>query len=160
MNQQFSAKIYKLGINPCVDVPKRMSEAFKRTGYVPVAGTLNGQRIRATLVPKGNGRHRLYLNGEMRRRAQVDVGDRVKLVLDIDRRSRTTPMPKDFAMALKKNPEARSAFKSLRPSRRKEILVYLKFLKRPESLRRNIDRVIAGLTKPRSHSTLHGIQLD
>ncbi|MGH9839592.1 MAG: DUF1905 domain-containing protein [Blastocatellia bacterium] len=74
MSQRFSAKIYKLGINPCVDVPKRVSEVFGKRGYVPVAGTLNGQAIHATLVPKGGGEHRLFLNGEMRRRAAVGVG--------------------------------------------------------------------------------------
>jgi hypothetical protein len=51
MAQHFSAKVYKLGINPCVDVPQRVSQAFDQRGYVPVTGTLNGHVIRATLAP-------------------------------------------------------------------------------------------------------------
>ncbi len=58
MEQHFTATVYTLGINPCVDVPPRVSAAFGKRGYVPVAGTLNDQPIRATLAPKGGGRHR------------------------------------------------------------------------------------------------------
>lgn len=145
MRVRFSAKVYKLGINPCVDVPKRISQAFGVRGYVPVAGTLNGQPIRATLVPKGSGRHRLYLNNEMRQRAEVAVGDRVTLVLRLDREPRTIPMPEAFAAALKKDKSAQAAFERLPPSRQKEVLAYLNWVKRPETLQRNIEKVMARL---------------
>jgi hypothetical protein len=79
--QQFSAQIYKLGINPCVDVPKNISQAFGKRGYIPVRGTLNGHSIRATLVPKGDGQHRLFINTEMWKQASVDVGDQVQLAI-------------------------------------------------------------------------------
>lgn len=144
---QFTATVYKLGINPCVDVPRRISDAFGRHGYVPVEGTLNGQPIRATLVPKGGGRHRLYLNGDMRKRANVELGDRVRIVVYEDTQPRTVPMPAEFAAALKKNPKARAAFEALTPSQQKDILVYLNWLKHPESLQRNIDRLIARWVK-------------
>ena len=50
MARMFSAKIYKLGINPCVDVPKSVSDIFGRRGYVPVEGTLNGQASKPDAV--------------------------------------------------------------------------------------------------------------
>jgi hypothetical protein len=145
MAQRFSAKVYQLGINPCVDVPQRVSRAFGKRGYVPVTGTLNGCAIRATLVPKGGGRHRLYLNGDMRRRASVEVGDRVDLVLGLDTQPRSVPMPKELAAALRQNRNAGAAFEALPVSRQKEILVYLNWLKRPETLKRNIDKIIVRL---------------
>jgi hypothetical protein len=145
--QRFSARIYKLGINPCVDVPSRVSEAFGKRGYVPVKGTLNGHSIHATLTPKGGGRHRLYINGDMRTRAGVDVSDRVYIVLSIDPQPRKVPMPKGLARALNQNRQAKAAFEQLPPSRQKEILSYLNWLKRPETLMRNIDKVIADLLK-------------
>jgi len=73
--QQFTATIYKVGINPLVDVPAEVSRAFGIRGYVPVRGRLNGAPIRATLVPSGGGRHRLYINGDMRKQAGVESGD-------------------------------------------------------------------------------------
>jgi uncharacterized protein YdeI (YjbR/CyaY-like superfamily) len=93
----------------------------------------------------GGGRHRLYLNGEMRKRAGVSVGDRVDIVLEYDPESRKMVMPPELAKALEMNPAARAAFERLVPSRRKEILDYLNWLKRPDSLQRNIEKVIASL---------------
>lgn len=46
----FSAKIYKTGINPCVDVPKLVSKALGEKGYIPVKGKS----------------YRFYINGQMR----------------------------------------------------------------------------------------------
>lgn len=147
MPQRFSARIYKLDINPCVDVPKRVSQAFGMRGYVPVKGTLNGRPIRATLVPTGGGRHRLFINGDMRKRTGVDTGDRIHLVVTRDAEPRIVSMPKAFALALDQNKPVKAAFERLPPSRQKEILVYLSWLKRPETLKRNIEKVIAQLTR-------------
>jgi hypothetical protein len=69
MASRFSAKVYKLGINPCVGVPAQVSQALGKKGTIPVTGSLNGQPFHATLVPKGDGTRRLYVNGEMRRQA-------------------------------------------------------------------------------------------
>ncbi len=143
--QKFSAKIYKLGINPCVDVPARVSRAVSKRGFVPVVGDLNGHPIRANLVPIGNNRHRLFINGEMRQAARVDEGDVVQLTLELDTQPRTIPMPAEFALALKQNGSAKFAFQKLTRSRQKEILAYLNSLKRPETLKRNIERTLASL---------------
>ena len=123
--QKFSAKIYKLGINPCVDVPASISRAVAKRGFIPVIGKLNGLPIRANLVPVGNNRHRLFINGEMRKAAGVDDGDLVHLNLEVDTQPRTIPMPAGFALALKQNGSAKIAFGKLTPSRQKEILAYL-----------------------------------
>ncbi len=163
----FSARIYKLGINPCVDVPRSVSRTFSRKGFIPVtlrivAVPLQGRQLplqrgtplkgrpdcgsfRANLVPVGSGRHRLFINGEMRKAAAVDEGDFIHLTLEIDREPRITPVPAEFEAALRRKRSAQTAFDGLTPSRRKEILAYLNSLKRPESLKRNIEKTIASL---------------
>lgn len=145
MSQRFSAIIFKVGINPCVDVPARVSAALGKTGYIPVQGKVNGHAFRAGLVSLGGGRHRLFINGPMRKEAGVDVGDRIEVSLDYDPRSRRVPVPRQLTKALDANPEARKAWETLTPSRRKEILSYLNSLRSPESLERNIDRTIKHL---------------
>lgn len=147
MTQRFSATIYKLGINPCVEVPLRVSRAFGKRGYIPVAGALNGKSFLANLVPTGEGRHRLFINGEMRERAQVGVGSHVTVFLRVDSRPRRVPMPEDLARALRSKRDARAAWELLTPSRKREILRYLNFAKQPETLERNIRKVIALLQK-------------
>lgn len=100
-----------------------MSQAFARRGYVPVAGTLNDVTIRATLVPIGDGKHHLYINGDMRKRAGVDIGERINLLLEIDTEPRVIPMPEELAKALRANKEAKTAFEELPPSHQRDILV-------------------------------------
>ena len=153
----FFAVIGEVGVNPCVDVPESASSCLKASGYIPVAGALNGFPIRATLVPIGNGRHRLYVNAEMRKRVCVAVGDLIHLALALDTKPRDAPMPKAFAAALESNEKAKAAFEKLPPSHQKEILVYLNFLKKPETLKRNIEKVINILLKqePASNSKNH-----
>jgi hypothetical protein len=145
---EFSATIRKVGINPYVDVPKNASTFFGRRGNVPVHGLLNRVAIRATLVPVGGGRHRLYVNGDMRKKANVKVGDRIQLALKLDTQSRRVPIPEELASALRQNKLAKAAFERLPPSRQKEILTYLNYLKKPKSLKRNIDKVLKTLAKP------------
>ena len=147
MKQSFSALIYKQGINPCVDIPERVSRVFQRKGYIPVRGRLNKDPFKGTLVPVGDGNYRLYINGRMRTQAGVDVGDRIKIELELDPQKRTIPMPRAFEQALEQDPGARSSFARLTPSRRKDILLYMNALKRPETLQKVIDRVMKGLTK-------------
>ncbi|KCZ71383.1 hypothetical protein ANME2D_02111 [Candidatus Methanoperedens nitroreducens] len=51
---EFVAKVHKLGIDPCVDVPERiinklLRDARKQSGPVQVKGTLNARHIKQML---------------------------------------------------------------------------------------------------------------
>ena len=107
----FTARIYKLGINPCVDVPAEAAHFFKRRGFVPIVGLVNGKTYRATLVPRGDGLHRLYLNEPIRKATKTDVGSDVRFELKLDRTSRVIKTPSEFASALKAQPAAQTAFR-------------------------------------------------
>ncbi len=147
MTLTFTARVDKLGINPCVRIPARLSKAFDVRGYVPVAGLLNGVAIRGNLVPIGGFRHRLYLNTDMRTRAKVNVGDRVTITLALDRRAASRPVrvPAALTRTLAASSAAKATWNDLVPSRRKEILAYLSSLKRAESIERNVTRIVAKL---------------
>ncbi len=144
MSQSFSAAIFKIGINPCVDVPVEISKAFGIRGNVPVRGTINGYFFRSTLVPVGEGRHRLYVNTEMRLGSKTDVGDTVDFTIEHDPEPRIPEMPKELLEALLEN-QLEQEFESLPWSRRKDILNYLNHLKTPEAIKHNVDKVIASL---------------
>jgi hypothetical protein len=145
----FSAEVGKIDINPYVEVPddvlmKLQQEAEKAKGPIPVRGRLQGKPFLANVI-RYRGMWRLYLNTEMRRAANVDVGDQVTVGLQFDAAPRTVPVPRKFALALSKNKSAKAAFEQLAPSRQKEILRYLNSLKQPETLGRNIEKVIQHL---------------
>lgn len=114
------------GVNVVVDVPMAVSEAFApwaRSGRIAVVGRLDGTPLRATLMPVGGGRHRLYVNGGTRAAAGVDVGDEVSLTLRPTRPDDVVAPP-DVIAALDAA-GARATFESLAPSHRREWLRHI-----------------------------------
>lgn len=161
--KSFSAKILKIGINPYVGIPEDVlnalfKQADKTKGPIQVRGTINGKRFKQTLV-RYQGAWRLYINGEMRQAAGIDVGDDAYITIEYDPVPRIEAVPAKFVDALSKNKTAKVAFESLRPSRQKEILRYLNSMKTESSLERNIEKVIQHLVgeKPKGlHHLLEG----
>lgn len=147
---KFTIVIIKLGINPCINVPheivsKLYIEAKKEKGPIQVKGKLQGKSFKANVV-KYKGEWRLYLNYIMRRDAGVDEGDTAKIELQFDPEPRIEPVPKQFADALKKNKNAKKTFDNLSPSRQKEILRYLNYLKTEEIMLRHIKTIVQSLS--------------
>ena len=152
MKFRFEAKIYKVGINPCVDVPLRITtRMISKNGYIPVKGKIQSYTFTQTLVPVKNSEYRLYVNGPMMKGANVQVGDIAKFSIDQDfaSRKKTWTMPKPLEQKLLKD-DLLSAFSALTPSRQKDILKYLNNLKTEEALTRNIEKVIGQLQKRRN----------
>lgn len=139
----FSATIYSVGINPCVDVPEWVSGTLqKKPGFIPVKGTVNSHKFIGNLVPVRNKPYRLYLNLPMRQGAQADVVDIVTVTLENDFSSRILPMPSALLLAFKLYPEAKEVWKKLPPSRQKEVKLYLSRLKSKDAIERNIDKLL------------------
>jgi len=144
--KSFSAKIFKIGINPYVLLPAAVlnelfSKSGKNKGPIPVKGTLNGKEFIQTLV-KYSGKWRLYLNTPMRKAAGIDVGDMATVKIEFDSTPRSIPMHPKLQHVLTKNKRAANAFKKLTPYRQKEITRYINSLKTEQSLERNLEKVI------------------
>ena len=98
----FDGELYELAsnyphvINVAMDVPASVSGAFGRRSHVPVVGTADGVPLTATLVPVGEGRHRLFLNGQVRRAIGKGPGDRVEIRVRLDTSDRMPEMPTDL----------------------------------------------------------------
>ena len=149
--KSFSAKIQIIGVNPFVLLPASLlkdifQKAGKDKGAVPVQLKIGGKDFIQNLV-KYSGKWRLYLNTPMRKAARKDVGDAIDIQIDFDPKPRTTPVHPKLNKAFKENKEAKVAFEKLSPSRQKEILRYINFLKSEESVEKNIQRAIAHLIK-------------
>ena len=147
--KSFSAKIQIIGVNPYVLLPTAVlkdvfQKAGKDKGAIPIKIKIEKHDFIQNLV-KYSGKWRLYLNGPMRKAAGKDVGDLIEIQIDFDSKPRITPMHSKLKLALKENPAARKAFEKLSPSRQKEILRYINFLKSEESVVKNIQRAIAHL---------------
>lgn len=139
---RFVATLYKVGINRCVDVPEEVSRALGGKGYIPVVASAQGLVTRTTLVPAGNGQHRLFLHGKIRKKLGVDAGDIVGIVLRRDKKPDEIDVPADVAAALRKIRGAQAAFKMITPALRREFLRWVLNAKRPETRAKRIERAI------------------
>ena len=148
--KSFSSKIQIIGVNPYVLLPSALlkhifQKAGKDKGAIPVQLKIVGEDFIQNLV-KYSGKWRLYLNGPMRKAAGKDVGDTIDIQIDFDAKPRTTRVHPKLKKAFKENHTAKKAFEKLSPSRQKEILRYINFLKSQESIDKNVQRAIAHLT--------------
>jgi uncharacterized protein YdeI (YjbR/CyaY-like superfamily) len=148
--KSFSAKIHIIGINPYVLLPSSVLKyiflkAGKDRGAIPVQLKISDKDFIQNLV-KYSGKWRLYLNTPMRKAAKKDVGDIIDIQIDFDPNPRTTPIHPKLKKALEENPNARKAFKQLSPSRQKEILRYINFLKSEDSVDKNVQKATSHLS--------------
>jgi len=144
MSFTFRAKIYKVGINPCVKVPANITTKMKAIkGYIPVKGKIVYHPFEQTLCPVKNDLYRLYVNGPMMKGANVKVGQTVSFRIEQAAKQKDSdiPMPALFKKKLKEH-KLLSAFQQEAPYRQKEVLRYLNNLKTEGSLLRNIDKLI------------------
>lgn len=139
---KFSARIVKVGINPIVAVPLRITRTFGVRGFVPVQVGLGAEIFRATLVPEGKGRHRLYLNLRMRRAAGREVGERVDVRIVLDRAPQVWRLPRDLAAALRAAGRL-AEFRKNTPSRRKEVIRWVTAAKFPVTRARRVKKAVA-----------------
>lgn len=150
MKFSFTEKIYKVGINPCVDVPLAITAKMTaKKGYIPIKGKIQSHSFTQTLVPVKNAPYRLYVNGLMLKGANVQLGDTVKFIIEQDPAPLTAdkiPMPAILKKQLAEK-KLQAAFKELTPYRQKEMLRYLNYLKTEDALLRNVEKIIKQLQK-------------
>jgi hypothetical protein len=120
----FVAKIVRFTVLYCVDVPAAISRELGRARVPVVARVERGSPYRATLVPAGGGRHRLFVNGEIRAEAGVEIGQRVRIEVRVDREPREVPIPPDLTEALR-DEGVLGAWESMPPGQREHILKWI-----------------------------------
>ena len=115
---------------------------------LPVLVRVNGKPDppwRINLMPAGDGSFYLYLHGTVRKASGTKVGDKVAIEMDFDaayHNGPMHPMPAWFKAALAKDTRARANWDQLTPSRRKEVVRYLNWLKSDDAKRRNLEKVM------------------
>jgi hypothetical protein len=150
----FTATIEIRGVNPYVLVTKEQASTLKPDWKkpMPVLAQVNGQpKIpwKINMMPVGSGDFYLYLHGDIRKASKTKVGDIVEVDVAFDTEYQNGPqhpMPSWLSEALEENKEAKKNWKSLIPSRQKEILRYLARLKSKEAIERNAKRVLEVLS--------------
>lgn len=147
MKGNFKAKIYKIGINACVDIPTKITEQMTaEKGRIKVKGQINGFDFTKTLMPVKNSPYRLFVNQEMMKGGKTTLGQTAifQIEQDTTKAIKEYATPKLLVEQLNKN-NLMPDFNNLAASRRKEILKYLSYVKTEETLKKNIDKLIKQL---------------
>jgi len=144
----FAARIYKLWLIRFVDVPKEISRALGHgKERIPVCGAVEGLPLRTTLVPSGNGRHRLAIHGDIYRKLRVDAGAVVEISLELDEESREPVLPPSLVTALKFSKVAAREFRAMTTALRRQIVRYLTAAKSEATVERRVAKFIMRLEK-------------
>lgn len=145
----FKTTLEIIGINPFVFVPEDIlhnlfKEAGINKGYIPIRGKVNGKDYKQTLL-RYKGEWRLYINTEMLTNSPKRIGETLELSVVFDPADRSLFPHPQLEQALAENEEAKAVFERLAPSKRKEIIRYISFLKTDESRRKNIEKAVVFL---------------
>ncbi len=141
----FTAPLYRLGRNFCVDAPVAVSVALGDGTFIQVAGRANGATFSTTLVPRGGGAHRLFLDGAARRAAATAEGESV--AVELRRDGPDPPLPEELTDALQRNEGTPEAFALLPPGLRREMIRYVTDAKREATRVARIEQAIDELRR-------------
>jgi hypothetical protein len=141
MPYTFSSEIFKVAMNYAVSIPEHISRSINKKGHIPVKGKVNDLAFKGTMVPRKGGRHILYLNSEIRKKAGIDEFDTVHIEIEYDSESREIPIPEDVEMIFRENSDDWETFIHMVPSYRREILSYILEAKTPETRLRRIHKL-------------------
>jgi hypothetical protein len=147
MKHTFKAKIYKTGINWCVNVPANVTEKLiADKGRINIRGRINGFDFTKTLMPVKDKPHRLFVNQAMMKGGKTALGETATFEIEQNnkRKLKEYPTPSLLMEKLKAH-QLTIAFDSLTASRKKDILKYLNYVKTEETMIKNIDKLISQL---------------
>jgi hypothetical protein len=148
MCMRFSATIESSGKTATgIEVPP---EIVQRLGSKrpKVVATVNGCSWRTSVASMG-GRFMLGVSADVRSKARVEAGDRVRVDLVLDTEERHVEVPKDFAAAMRGEPPARRFFDGLSYSQQRWFVEGIESAKKPETRKRRIDAAIERLREGR-----------
>jgi hypothetical protein len=127
-----------------VEVPFDVKATFG-SARARVAVTFDGVSYRGTIAPMG-GASLIGILKDIRSKIGKDIGDKVRVTLELDTALREVTLPADVRAALR---EARleAAFEKLSYTHRKEHINAVEEAKQSQTRARRIDKLIAMLSK-------------
>jgi hypothetical protein len=143
----FPAKIHKIWIMRCVDIPRDVSRAIRISAegdplHVPVHGWIEGLPFKSTLVPRGGGSYRLHVHSRIWRNLRIDAGAAVEVTLLVDTEPREAVLPPDLAAGLADTPRALGIFNGLTVALRRQIVQYVDQAKQARTREKRILLII------------------
>jgi hypothetical protein len=142
VTHRFQARIYRVGILRCVDLPTTVSRAFADWKNAPVRVRIGTAEGRTRLVSRGGGETRVFLDGTLRRAAGVDTDDDVELELEFDESADREPFPDDLVEKAEMIEGGIDTLFTLPPGLRGQILKFLGSARSDDARRKRLSRCV------------------
>jgi Bacteriocin-protection, YdeI or OmpD-Associated/Domain of unknown function (DUF1905) len=143
----FPARIHKVWIMRCVNVPRDVSKSLRSiagedVSHIPVHGWIEGLPLKSTLVPRGGGCFLLHVHSSIWRKLRIDAGAIVEVTLLFDDAPRELPLPHDLAAGLADTPRALSIFNTLTTALRRQVIFYVDSAKHQSTRDKRIQLIV------------------
>lgn len=136
MQKKFKTKLIAIGPGGAWTIlraPFNVAEVFGTKARVPVIGTMNGFAFRSSLMPEGDGNHRMMVGKDLQAGAKAKAGDTVSVILQRDDKQREIEVPPELEAVLKKNKKASTFYVALSPSCKAEYAAWIAGAKQAET---------------------------
>lgn len=130
------------GLGALVVLPDDAAVIFGTRARIPVRATFNGIPYRGSAMPMGGGRFALGITKAIRMEAGIEIGDKVRVVLEHDTEERTVELPDDLSSALH-SAGLDGGFNALAPSHRREYVRWIIGAKRADTRAERITKAVA-----------------
>ena len=127
-----------------IEVPFDVKATFG-SARPKVSVTFDGVPYRGTIAPMG-GVSLIGILKDIRTKIGKDIGDKVRVTVDLDTAPREVALPDDVRAALRKA-KLEAAFEQLSYTHRKEHINAIEEAKQPPTRARRIEKMIAMLSK-------------
>ncbi|MGI9114391.1 MAG: YdeI/OmpD-associated family protein [Chthoniobacterales bacterium] len=144
MQKKFKALAEGAGPNNAwcfIAMPFDAAKLWGTRGRIAVKGTINGFPYRTNIQPM-EGRHLLTFNKQLQAGAKAKVGDTISVVMERDLEERTVEVPRELAIAFRRNKRARTLWDKLAFTHRKEFAQWIGGGKQEETRKRRAAKAL------------------
>ena len=130
-----------------IKIPFNVQEVFGKKGQIKVKVTFDGFLNRGSLVPMGDECHVIGIRKEIRTAIKKDIGDTVKVTLELDTEKRIVVIPEDIKEAFLTIEGLFEFYTQMCYTHRKEVVEWIDSAKKIETRNNRIIKAIKILTK-------------
>jgi hypothetical protein len=141
------------GMDYCaIPVPAKVTNELGTTAAVLVMATVNNSKpFKVSLFPAGNGKHYIRVRKKVRVEANLNEGDRVKVIIQVLDRDKDAIIPKDLEKALRAEGVLKD-FKAISPGARNYIIRRIEEVAKAETRAKRIQEAVEAACEKRDKS--------
>ena len=143
----FDTTILQIGNNTGIQVPEAIVEELGAGKKPPVTVTLNDDYTYRNTIAVMGGKFMIGVSADIRSKTGIKGGDKAKVTLALDTKSREVDVPTDFQRLLDENPKAKMFFETLSYSNKQRYVLPIGQAKTDETRQRRMEKAIAELNE-------------